>query len=244
MKPQYHSHQINLFSTPPHECSYLPDHRATTIFLDPYFPKDARLYSLLSEQGFRRSGEHLYRPQCENCRACISVRVPVNELRPRRRFRRIWDKNRDLSVRPVAPVYRKEHFQLYCEYLAHRHKGGGMDDPTPESYMQFLTSTWSETLFYEFRLGSRLLAVAVLDQLENALSAVYTFFSPHYPRRSLGHYAILWEIREAERLGMDWLYLGYWIDGCEKMQYKDDYQPLEYYANGLWFRKATEAMGQ
>lgn len=237
MSSFHQSSQISLYSTPPHECTYLPELRATTLFLDPNFPKNIHLYSFLSQQGFRRSGEHLYRPRCENCEACISVRLPVAEFRPRRIQKRIWEKNRDLRVRPVAPVYRKEHYDLYCRYIESRHKGGGMDDPSPEAYMQFLTSTWSDTLFYEFRLeDGQLLAVAVVDQLIDGLSAVYNFFEPAVVKRSLGSYIVLWEIREAEHLNLDFIYLGYWIENCRKMQYKEQYQPLEYFHHGYWLR--------
>lgn len=226
--------QLNLFLTPPHACAYLPTRLATTVFVDPYLQKTQRLYTLLVSQGFRRSGDHLYRPHCENCQACISVRIPVYEFQMRRNQKRVWRRNQDLTVKAVAPVYRPEHFKLYSTYLAHRHKGGGMDETTPEHYLQFLTSQWAETVFYEFRLEQRLVAVAVVDILTTGLSAVYTFFDPSFEQRSLGTFAILWEIEEVKRLKLEWLYLGYWIEGCRKMAYKINYQPLEYYKNNQW----------
>ena len=234
-----HTH-FHLYATPPHECSYLPDHWATTLFIDPLFPKDAQLYGKLSQHGFRRSGEHLYRPHCQGCKACIPVRIPVPKFVSRRSQQRVWQKNRDLTVSAAAPVFNPEHFELYCRYLAARHQGGGMDNPTPDSYIQFLTSSWAKTVFYEFRLEKKLFIVAVVDHFENGLSAVYTFFEPNYPQQSLGVYAILWEIEAAKRWHRDWLYLGYWIEDCRKMKYKMDYQPLEYYHQGRWslFQKA------
>ena len=116
--------------------------------------------------------------------------------------------------------------------------GGGMDNPTHESYMQFLTASWAKTVFYEMRLrdDNTLLAVTVVDIMENALSAVYTFFDPDYGHKSLGRFAILFQIKEARKLEFDWLYLGYWIENCRKMNYKDEYQPLEYYRNNDWIR--------
>jgi arginine-tRNA-protein transferase len=228
--------QFNLYATPPHECSYLSDRQATTVFIDPRFPKDTILYETLSQHGFRRSGEHLYRPHCYHCEACIPVRIPVWAFEPRRSQRRIWKKNQDLAVTAVASVFKQEHFNLYCLYLAARHRGGGMDSPTPESYIQFLSSDWSDTVFYEFRLNRQLLGVAVVDLLESGTSAVYTFFDPAYPARSLGVYAILWEIEETKRLQLDWLYLGYWIRECRKMNYKTEYNPLEHYQHGVWQR--------
>jgi len=226
--------QFNLYATPPHECSYLPKHQATTVFIDPHFPKDMALYDTLSQHGFRRSGEHLYRPHCNECESCVPVRIPVNAFNARRSQRRIWKKNQDLQAIAKPPEFNPEHFDLYCRYLESRHKGGGMDNPTPDSYVQFLTSSWANTVFYEFRLDQELLAVAVADHFETGMSAVYTFFEPQQAGRGLGSYAILWEIAETQRLKLDWLYLGYWIKNCQKMNYKTDYQPLEYYHNGIW----------
>ncbi|EIJ42768.1 putative arginyl-tRNA:protein arginylyltransferase [Beggiatoa alba B18LD] len=226
--------QFNLYATPPHECSYLSGRQATTIFIDPHFPKDKALYSTLSQHGFRRSGEHLYRPHCHSCDACVPVRIPVCFFEPNRTQQRIWRKNQDLVVKAVAGGFREEHFQLYSRYLAARHAGGGMDNPTRHSYMQFLTSSWAETIFYEFYLQDELIIVAVVDHFEQGLSAVYTFFNPDYPKRSLGVYAVLWEIEECKRLRKEALYLGYWIKNCQKMSYKVNYQPLEYYRHGLW----------
>ncbi len=237
MRPLTQHRQLNLYATPPHDCSYLPGNQATTIFLDPHIHKDPHLYSRLSAQGFRRSGDHLYRPHCQSCTACEAVRVPVRDFQFRRVQKRVWTKNADLNIRACAPVYCAEHFQLYHHYLAQRHRGGGMDDPTPDTYMQFLTSHWAESCFYEFRLADKLLMVAVVDLFEQGLSAVYTFFDTQYEHRSLGNYAVLFEIQEAKRLGLNWLYLGYWIDGCQKMNYKTNYQPLEHYVQNKWLKK-------
>ena len=158
----------------------------------------------------------------------------MQEFAPRRSQRRVWRKNQDLTVSPVAPRFNSEHFDLYCRYLNSRHEGGGMDNPTPESYIDFLTSNWSRTVFYEFRLDEQLLAIAVVDRLKTGLSAVYTFFDPDYSVRSLGVYAILWQIEAAKHLNLENLYLGFWIQDCQKMSYKTQYQPLEYYSHGKW----------
>jgi leucyl-tRNA---protein transferase len=111
-----------------------------------------------------------------------------------------------------------------------------MDDATPERYLQFLTSHWADTIFYEFRLEKQLLAVAVVDVLATGLLAVYTFFDPAFEKRGLGTFAVLWEIEEVKRLRLEWLYLGYWIENCRKMSYKTNYQPIEYYSNFQWIK--------
>ena len=228
--------KLSFYITPLHDCSYFDDRQAITLFADPKFPKNQKLYSSLAKHGFRRSGNHLYQPHCETCMACIPVRIPVNHFSPRRSQRRNWRMNKNLTVKAVSAEYRDEHFELYQRYLSERHPDGGMDNPSPKNYKEFLISDWIETVFYEIRQSGSLLAVAVADKLEDGLSAVYTFFDPDYLRQGLGTYAILFEIEETKRLGYKWLYMGYWIEHCGKMNYKNDFQPLEYYLNGSWQR--------
>ena len=226
--------KLLLYATPSHECSYLPGNDATTLFVDPEFPKDAGVYTLLSRNGFRRSGEHVYRPNCQNCVACVPVRVPVQDFRPRRSHRRALRDNQDLRVIAREGAFSEEHFQLYSDYLSARHADGGMDNPTRKQYRAFLLSSWADTVLYEFRLGERLIAVAVTDHLTDGLSAVYTFFDPDYSRRGIGTFSILWQIAQARRLGRQWLYLGYWIANSPKMLYKQEFQPQERFVDGHW----------
>jgi arginine-tRNA-protein transferase len=230
--------KLGFYATPPHECNYLPGREAVTLFADPHFPKNSRLYSALADCGFRRSGEHLYVPHCSGCMRCIPVRIPVVEFAPSRNQLRTWKRNSDLSILRLPAQFNHEHFELYRSYLENRHVGGGMDNPTASNYMEFLTSSWSDTFFYEMRRNGKLLCVAVVDFMDNAISAVYTFFEPEYSKDSLGRYAILYELDEARRRGLEWLYLGYWIKGCGKMEYKNEYQPLEYFINNVWTRNA------
>lgn len=225
---------IDLYATPETDCNYLPGQQSTTAFADPDLPKDKNIHSILALQGFRRSGEHIYRPKCQSCQACISTRLKVSEFKMSRNQRRTWKQNQDLDIQINPAKFQQEHFELYQLYIATRHENGGMDNPTVESYMQFLTSDWSDTYFIEFRLKQRLIAIAVIDELENALSAVYTFFDPSYSRRSLGRFAVLYEIDFARQKGIEHLYLGYWIENCQKMSYKLDYQPQEHFTRGRW----------
>ncbi len=231
--------KLSFYATPPHECNYLPDKEATTLFADPHFEKNTRLYSALADCGFRRSGEHLYMPHCDNCASCIPVRIPVSEFIPSRNQKRTWKQNRNLKINTLDPEFNPEHFTLYEKYLLSRHTGGGMDNPSPDSYMQFLTASWARTVFYEMRShhDNTLLAVAIVDIMESALSAVYTFFDPDYAQLSLGRFAVLYQIEQARKQNLNSLYLGYWIKDCKKMSYKDEYQPLEYYYNNDWFRE-------
>ena len=225
-----------LFATPAHACSYLPGNDASTLFVDPEYPKDAGVYTLLSRNGFRRSGEHVYRPNCQDCSACVPVRVPVEAFSPRRSHRRTLGINRDLRVITRDSTFCEEHFLLYDRYLGARHANGGMDNPTRKQYREFLLSSWADTLFYEFRLGAHLVAVAVADRLMDGLSSVYTFFAPEFSARGLGTYCILWQIEETRRLGLERLYLGYWIAESPKMLYKQEFLPQERFIDGRWHR--------
>lgn len=228
---------IGLLSTGEHECPYLGDRVARTAFVDPRIPVDRGTYSRLMRRGFRRSGEFLYQPACGICQACRSLRIPVAEFRARRRHRRCERRNADLLVTPRTAGFHREHYDLYARYVSTRHAGGGMDHPTPESYRSFLQARWCDTAFLEFRdRSARLLAVAVADRLDDALSAVYTFYDPDRQDRGLGKFAILAQLRMARDLGLDWLYLGYWIGGCERMDYKAEFTPHEILVDGRWQR--------
>ncbi len=225
---------MKFFQTPPHPCSYLADRNAVTLFTDPAAQMDVAHYARLAELGFRRSGSEVYRPNCPDCAACVPVRVPVGAFRPRRRERRILARNQDLQIEIRDTRFRQEHFALYERYLSARHRGAGMDQPTPEDYGRFLRSDWCTTEFVEFRLSEQLLAVAVTDVLPQGLSAVYTFFDPDQATRSLGTFTILWQIHEAARRGLRWLYLGYWIEDCQKMRYKGQFRPLQALYGRQW----------
>ena len=223
-----------IFLSMPHPCSYLPERTAAELFLDPHHLLDSRQYASFVRLGFRRSGDFIYRPHCSQCNACVPVRVPVDRFHPARGQRRAWKSNRDLSVTARPAVYDQEHFDLYQRYQAARHTGGGLDDPDPEKYINFLAAERINTVFYEFRQAQKLLAIAVTDILPDGLSAVYTFFEPEEERRSLGVYSVLWQIEEARARSLPRLYLGYWIKQCQKMSYKANYRPLEMFLDGHW----------
>ena len=231
-----HSTELTFFLTAPHECNYIDDKEATSLFADPIYPKNKELYSILVENGFRRSGEHLYRPHCASCSECVPVRIPVNEFSPRRHQRRNIKQNQDVSVTETQACFNEEHFLLYERYLAARHKNSGMDNPTEENYRDFLWCDWSDTRLFEYRIDKKLIAVAVVDNLKNANSAVYTFFETEYASRGLGKYAILNMIETTKNEGKNWLYLGYWIASCQKMSYKIEYQPIECFLDNQWKR--------
>ncbi|RJG19944.1 arginyltransferase [Alcanivorax profundi] len=225
---------LRFFRTPAHSCSYLEDRQASTLFVDPQATLSPELYSELSLLGFRRSGDYLYRPHCDQCSACIPARVRVSDFQPKRRHRRIRKVNDDLVVNREPARFTRELYSLYADYINQRHGDGDMYPPSEEQFTNFLTCDWADTQFHCFRQAGKLRAVAVTDQLEDGLSAVYTFFDPHLPERSLGVMALLWQIEQCRRLQLPYLYLGYWIHQCQKMSYKSQYQPLEILRSGAW----------
>lgn len=226
--------RLKFYATQPHACSYLPEEQATTLFLDPSQPMDTRIYAELSDMGFRRSGDHLYRPHCQQCNACIPARIPAADFVANRQQRKILRRNEDLRVRAVQPTFNDEYYKLYARYIELRHADGDMYPPSHDQFSTFLVRDLPFARFYEFRLADRLMAIAVTDVLPNGLSAVYTFYDPDEERRSLGRYCILWQIHEAARLGLQAVYLGYWIKNCRKMNYKTQYRPIELLVNQRW----------
>lgn len=227
---------IKLYSTHEHPCSYLDDQAATTVFVDPALEIDTTLYSQLSDVGFRRSGKHVYRPHCRQCRACIPVRIPVDTFAPSRSQKRCLKRNADVRVGFVDHIDTDEHYFLYQRYIEQRHADGDMYPPSREQYLEFLSAQWDSTKYIELRISAtdRLIAVAVCDRLDRGLSAIYTYFEPNEAQRSLGVMAVLVQIQQARALGLSYVYLGYWIRQCQKMNYKSQYRPLQMYINNQW----------
>lgn len=225
---------VKVYLSTAHECPYLPGEVASSLVVDPDLEVDRERLSFFTTHGFRRSGDIIYRPHCPDCRECVSVRVPADRFRPNRSQRRVARRNADLRVVQVPAEFRDQHFALYLSYQRSRHPDSDMCDVDPDKYHQFLISGRYQSLFFEMHAGDDLLAVAVADELNDGLSAVYTFFSPAAAARSLGTYAVLWQIEQARQRGLDWVYLGYWIRGCRKMSYKTAFQPLEGFIEGSW----------
>lgn len=232
--------QVRLFMTTEYPCSYLPGRLARNLVADPAIV-DQSIYSELAGLGFRRSGDHIYRPHCEDCHSCLSLRIPVQHFHPNRSQLRAWRKNQDLSVHWQPAEFDLEHYQLFERYVKTRHAQGGMDDTSPENYFSFVSAYWSDTWLCEFRERdhNRLLAVAVVDRFKDGLSAVYTFFDPSQYRRSLGTHAIQQLIHEAQNKRLSWVYLGYWIENCDKMAYKANFHPHQVFQAGCWQDKSA-----
>lgn len=228
--------ELHFFATPEHNCSYIDGYKAKTLFVDPQSSVTQNAYTQLSELGFRRSGRHIYRPHCDQCQACISVRIPIAQFTPNKTQRRIINRNRDIRIQAVEPHFSDAYFDLYRRYINTRHADGDMYPPSEEQFITFLVEGEQPCKFLEMWLDDQLIGIAVTDQLSHALSATYTFFDPdpRLSKRSLGTYAILMQIAQCEAEQLDYLYLGYWVQACRKMNYKIAYRPLEFLLDGRW----------
>lgn len=226
--------QLQLYLTAPYPCSYLPGREARSQVVTPNELVDDAVYSQLIRAGFRRSGLYTYRPQCDQCHACVPVRLVVEDFRPSRSQRRAWSRNQHLRADLREPCFDEDHYQLYRRYQASRHAGGGMDQGGEEQYRSFLLQSGVSTLLVEFRDETALRMVSLVDVVEDGLSSVYTFFDPALPQAGFGTYNILWQLELCRRLGLPYLYLGYWIAESGKMAYKAKFRPLLGLVNGTW----------
>ncbi|MCC2615404.1 arginyltransferase [Aestuariibacter halophilus] len=222
-------------------CSYLPDQDEQLLVHVADSPITPHTAEMLVASGFRRSGEQIYRPHCPRCSACQAIRIPVSAFTPSRSQRRILQRNQGLRWQ-VSHTDKDAYYQLYDQYICARHKDGSMYPPTRAQYLSFVQCSWSEPLFIEGYDDGQLVVVAVTDRFPNSLSALYTFFDPTYAHRSIGTLAILQQITQAQQWQLDFLYLGYQIDACQKMNYKARFYPHERFFDNKWHRvsKKTE----
>ena len=222
------------YLTAPSPCPYLPGkvERKMFTYLSGLAAED--LNDALTHAGFRRSQNIAYRPACEDCNACISVRVAVNDFDFSKSFKRVLKTNSDLSVERHAPESRRTQFDLLRKYLEERHNDGGMANMNSLEFMSMIEETPVDSHIVEYQEDKKLIACVLMDRLSDGYSMVYSFYEPDQKNRSLGTFMILDQIQRTKEAGLDYLYLGYWISGCRKMLYKERFQPLEQLTKDGW----------
>lgn len=216
------------------KCSYLDGQESRNVFIDPSEEVDQHLLDTLNINGFRRSGDLLYRPNCPECTGCKATRVLSDEFAPSKSQKRILNRNKDLTLSVAMPQATEEVYALYERYINLRHFDGDMYPPSPEQFNAFLCKGFGNTRFLLAHENDELVACMVFDILSDSLSAVYCFFEAEDPKRSLGSFMILSLTRLTQALDMPYHYLGYWVSGSPKMDYKKNYQPLEVFMGDKW----------
>lgn len=229
-----------LFLTAAMPCPYLPGKQERKLFTHLTGRRAGALHQLLSDNGFRRSQNLIYRPACEGCSACQSVRIVAQHFEPSARFRRVLKTNADVSVQVREPRATTEQFALFKRYLAARHSGGGMTQMNFIDYEYMVEDTPVQSVLVEYRLtsvpGNPLVAVALTDVMPDGLSMVYSFYDPEMTKRGFGNLLILDHVSRVREAGLDYVYLGYWVKDSPKMAYKAAYRPLEVQKGPLGWR--------
>ena len=218
-------------------CPYLPDRVERKLFTHLTHDKSPERMDQLLTGGFRRSQNIAYLPYCEGCRACVSVRIRVDDFKRTKSLKRLWKRNNDIVAERIEAVASADQYDLFRSYILSRHGDGGMADMSVHDYNMMIEDSVIDSYLTEYRIKpsdplslgeeGQLAAVALCDLLSDGISLVYSFFDPSLGARSLGSYMILDHVEQARRLGRPYVYLGYWIKGCRKMSYKTRFGPIE-----------------
>lgn len=239
MDNESNNHNVIFYKTRPSPCPYLDNHFETKVLTNLNTVQNAEhLYSGLLMVGFRRSQMIAYKPMCQNCMACQSIRIVVDDFKPTKTQKRVLNRNQHL-YRKIAPPYLKQnHYHLYQRYIQNRHSGEDMADMSFDDIQSMVEQTTIDTVIVEYyrQDTQKLCGWVITDLTLYGPSMVYSVFSPEYEKDSLGTFAILNHIEFTKDLGMPYLFLGYWIKNCQKMAYKVNFKPYELYTDTAWVR--------
>ncbi|WP_027057322.1 arginyltransferase [Mesorhizobium loti] len=252
---QHPTQSPQFFLTAPSPCPYLDGQFERKVFTHLVGDKAAEMNDLLTQGGFRRSQNIAYRPACETCRACVSVRILAQEFTASRNMKRVLQHNSDLVGHMHNAEPSTEQYSLFRSYLDARHRRGGMSDMTVLDYAMMVEDTHVDTKVIEYRRRGpdtfitgkgqgELIAVALTDKMADGLSMVYSYFNPDFEERSLGTFMILDHIARARAMGLPHVYLGYWVNGSRKMNYKMRFMPQEHLGPKGWERYTNEAVSR
>jgi arginine-tRNA-protein transferase len=236
----FDTRSMQFFITRPSACPYLPDRQERKVFAHLDSASGPGMVDAMTRAGFRRSQNVIYRPACERCDACLSARVPVPGFVATRSQRRAIRANRTVEAQEMPAEATAEQFALLKRYLGARHPGGGMNDMNFGDYVAMVEGAWSRSRIFEYRLPGegrapgRLIGVALTDLVADGLSMVYSFYDPDIEKRSLGTFVILHHLEETARRGGQFVYLGYWVPGSAKMDYKARFRPLQVLRQEGW----------
>jgi arginyl-tRNA--protein-N-Asp/Glu arginylyltransferase len=238
--------QTQFYLTAPAPCPYLQGNYERKIFAHLVGPAGRSLNNSLTQLGFRRSQNIVYRPACDGCAACISVRVLVDGFNLTRSFKRVLSRNTDLTLRVRPANATSEQYEIFRRYLYDRHRNGDMAEMTLFDYKQMIENGTTDSHLAEYRLipkddshdtsDGMLLGVALTDQLQDGLSMIYSFYDVCHYQRGLGTYMVLDHVLRTIEMGLPYLYLGYWIKGSQKMDYKSRFTPQEHLIGKNWAR--------
>lgn len=220
-------------------CGYLDQEEEQLLVYIDQEPLSPFLYSALQNQGFRRSEDQVYKPHCPNCNACESIRISPYSFRPSKSQKRVLNKGKEFTLR-FSDEVKPEYYPLFECYVNEKHKNGVMYPASPEQLQSFTQCSWMEQLYIELYHQQQLVAVAITDVTPDSLSAVYTFYHPEYHKYSLGSLMILHQLNLVKQLDKSWLYLGYYIGQCNKMNYKTKFMPYQVRKSSTWLEIDNE----
>ena len=225
---------IQFYVTTKYSCGYIKHQSAQSLVATPYKKVNNKAYSNLIKQGFRRSGQYVYKPHCGNCQACIPIRLSVNNFSISRSQKRVKKTHSNIQAKVLPLKFNEEHYELYIQYQNNRHRSQNESEDDIADYNEFLIRSNVESKLIEFRLNNKLVMISIIDLLEDGVSAVYTFYNCRYKKNSFGTFSILWLIDYCINHGIPYLYLGYWINQSNKMRYKINFKPYELMIDSLW----------